>query len=160
MKIMKMKSRPIFWIAVMALCALVLVLAACAAKPTESAAGEAAKPSNGGGPGEAVNLTGDATKGADVFNANCVTCHGPEGKGGVANPGSDDGTVPSLNPIDETMISKDYKTFATNIDLFIEHGSTPEGDKPTLSMLPFGDNKTLSPQQIADVIAYIISLNK
>lgn len=157
---MNVKSRHLFWTAVMALCVLVLALAACQAKPTESAAGEAAKPSNAGGPGEAVNMTGDATKGADVFTANCVACHGPEGKGGVANPGSDDGSVPPLNPIDSTMVNKDYKTFATNIDLFIEHGSTPEGDKPTLNMLPFGDNKTLTSQQIADVIAYVISLNK
>jgi thiosulfate dehydrogenase len=83
-----MKSRPVFWTAILAMCALVLVLAACASKPTESAAGEAAKPSNGGGPGEAVNMTGDATKGAEVYTANCVTCHGPEGKG--------NGPIPSL----------------------------------------------------------------
>lgn len=139
-----------------------VLLAACSsgAKSTESEAVEVPKPSNGGGPGEAVNLTGDATAGADVYNANCAICHGDQGKGGVDNPGSDDKTVPPLNPIDPGLKSSDPKTFATNIDLFIEHGSKPEGESPSKQMIAFGDTKALTPQQIADVIAYIISLNK
>jgi mono/diheme cytochrome c family protein len=136
----------------------ILVLTACSSKDTEGS--EVARPSNGGGPGDAINLTGDATQGADIFANNCVACHGDQGKGGVTNPGSDDKTVPSLNPIDPTMVNSDYKTFATNIDLFVEHGSTPEGESPALSMKAFGDDKLLTPQQIADVIAYVISLNK
>jgi len=137
---------------------VVLVSAGCQAAATPTS--EVAHPSNAGGPGPAVNLTGDATAGAVVFQANCVACHGDQGKTGVANPGSDDGTVPALNPIDSTLVSGDAKTNTTNIDLFIEHGSTPAGSNPTLKMLPFGDQKTLQPQQIADVIAYILSLNK
>jgi len=125
----------------------------------ESAEGEV-KPSNPGGPGDAINLTGDATAGADVYSANCAVCHGDQGKGGVANPGSTDTTVPSLNPIGPGLVSSDIKTYTTNIDLFVEHGSTPEGSGPALLMTAFGDQKTLTSQQIADVIAYVISLNK
>lgn len=140
------------------------LLAACGQKQqaTEGPgeAEEVAKPSNPGGPGEAVNLTGDATAGATVYVDECEKCHGTEGKGGVQNPGSADGTIPPLNPIDSTMVSADAKTFATNIDLFIEHGSTPEGDNPEKTMPALGDQKKLSPQQIADVIAYVMSLNK
>ena len=142
---------------------LLTFLAACggaAATTAAPPAEEAAKPSNPGGPGEAVNMTGDAAAGATVFTDQCVKCHGDQGKGGVENPGSDDGTVPELNPIDSTMVSTDYKTFATNIDLFIEHGSTPAGTNPAKVMTPFGDQKLLTTQQIADVIAYVISLNK
>lgn len=142
---------------------LLSFLAACggaAATTAAPASEEVAEPSNPGGPGDAVNLTGDATAGATVFTDQCVKCHGDQGKGGVANPGSTDGTVPPLNPIDSTMVSSDYKTFATRIDLFIEHGSTPEGDNPAKLMTAFGDQKVLTPQQIADVIAYVISLNK
>jgi mono/diheme cytochrome c family protein len=138
-------------------------VAACGSKstPTQSeGAGEIPKPSNAGGPGKAIDLTGDATAGATVFKDSCVECHGEEGKTGIANPGSDDGTVPSLNPIDPGLVSSDAKTFATNIDLFIEHGSTPEGDNPAKSMTAFGDQKKLTDQQIADVIAYVMSLNK
>lgn len=140
------------------------LLAACGQKPQATEGSqeveEAAKPSNPGGPGEAVNLTGDATAGATVYVDQCEKCHGTEGKGGVQNAGSADGTVPPLNPIDSTMVSTDAKTFATNIDLFIEHGSTPEGDNPEKTMPALGDQKKMSPQQIADVIAYVMSLNK
>ncbi len=147
---------------------LALTLSACssAATPTKPAeeSGEVARPSNPGGPGPAATMTGDASKGAKVFQANCVPCHGQEGKGGVTNTGSKDGTVPPLNPIDPTLKNSDYKTFAYNLDLFLEHGSTPEeaaeGTKPALSMPAFGDQKKLQPQDIANVIAYVISLNK
>ncbi len=135
------------------------VLAACQPAASSGESEKVPKPSNAGGPGPALQLTGDAAAGATVFTANCVACHGDQGKGGVVNAGSTDGTVPPLNPIDEALKDPDKKVFAQNIDLFIEHGSTPEGTSPALSMLPFGDNKTLTPQQIADVIAYVISLN-
>jgi mono/diheme cytochrome c family protein len=145
---------------------LVLVLAfslsACGAKATPE---PIARPSNPGGPGAAINLTGDAAAGAQVFTDNCVVCHGDQGKGGVENAGTADGTVPPLNPIDETLKSTDYKTFATNLDLFLEHGSTPEladgATPPPARVMPnWGDSGRLQPQQIADVIAYLISLNK
>ncbi|MCL4486963.1 MAG: c-type cytochrome [Chloroflexi bacterium] len=127
---------------------------------TVEATEEPARPSNPGGPGAAVNLTGNATAGAQVYTASCAVCHGPQGKGGVQNPGSADGTVPPLNPIDPTIKSTNPKTFATNVDLFVEHGSRPEGANPSLTMPAWGDTKALTPQQIADVIAYIISLNQ
>jgi mono/diheme cytochrome c family protein len=124
------------------------------------AAGGVARPSNPGGPGDAINLTGDSSTGQEVFAENCQVCHGAQGKDNVNNPGSDDGTVPSLNPIDSTMVSSDDKTFAYNIDLFLQNGSTPAGTNPTFSMPAWGTQGTLTQQQIADVIAYVISLNK
>ncbi len=120
---------------------------------------EAAQPSNPGGPGSAIGLTGDPTAGAPIFVTNCQKCHGPTGTGGVNNPGSNDGTVPPLNPIDSSLIDSDAKVYATNLDLFLEHGSTPAGPNPQLKMPAWGDAKTLTPQQIADVIAYVMSLN-
>ena len=74
--------------------------------PTEAPV-EIARPSNSGGPGAALNLTGTVTAGQEVFVANCQKCHGPDGQGGVNNPGSDDGTVPPLNPIDSTLVNSD-----------------------------------------------------
>jgi len=135
------------------------LLAACGTQATptseESAAGETS-----GKPGPALELTGDATAGAAIFKDQCAKCHGEEGTGGVENAGSTDGTVPGVNPLDPEFVSTDAKTFATNIDLFIEHGATPEGDNPAKVMKAFGDEGKLTPQQIADVIAYVISLNK
>ncbi len=126
---------------------------------TEAAEADVARPSNPGGPGPALDLVGDPTSGAKIFVDNCQKCHGEQGQGGVKNPGSDDGTVPALNPIDETLIDKDPKVYACDLDLFIEHGSTPQGSKPQQVMAAAGDTKQLTPQQIADVIAYVISLN-
>ena len=42
----------------------------------------------------------------------------------------------------------------------MEHGSTPSGSNPQLTMPAWGDQKKLTDQQIADVIAYVMSLNK
>jgi mono/diheme cytochrome c family protein len=117
------------------------------------------RPSNPGGPGDAINLTGDPNSGAQIFAANCVTCHNAEGKGGIPNPGSDAGSCPALNPINPALKSSDHLTFVTNLDLFIQHGSTPAGPGPINTMPPSGDSNTLTQQQIADVIAYLISLN-
>lgn len=127
------------------------------------AAGETsniARPSNPGGPGEAVNLTGDANAGAQLYATRCVICHGAEGVGGNPNPGSADGTVPALNPINPTIKDPDYKTFALNLDLFLQNGSVPAGPAPTFTMPAWGNLGALTQQQIADVIAYLISLNQ
>ncbi len=118
-----------------------------------------ARPSNPGGPGPGVELTGKAEVGKIVFDERCAVCHGSEGMGGLLNPGSTDGTMPALNPIDESLKDADYQTFAINLDLFLEHGSMPEGKNPIFQMPDWGDKGILTPQQIADLIAYIISLN-
>jgi mono/diheme cytochrome c family protein len=133
-------------------------------KPTQAPAktnqAEKARPSNPGGPGKAIALKGDPQKGGEIFRANCLRCHNAQGTGGIANPGSADGTVPALNPIDPTLYSKDAKEFAQNIDLFIEHGSTPVGKGPALRMPTFGEQRMLTQQEIADAIAFVINLNK
>jgi len=121
---------------------------------------EIARPNTPGGTGDAVNLTGDSNAGEKIFVDQCQMCHGLQGTDNVLNPGSDDGTIPALNPIDSTLVSADYKTFAYNLDLFIENGSRPAGVNPARWMPPWGAKNGLTQQQIADVIAYVISLNK
>jgi mono/diheme cytochrome c family protein len=120
---------------------------------------EPARPSESGGPGTAATLTGNVDQGRPMFGSYCALCHGPEGVLGISNPDTDDLSVPPLNPIDPTLIDPDPKIFAVNVDLFIEHGSIPEGEGPLLLMPPFGDSNMLTQQQIADIIAYVISLN-
>ena len=112
-----------------------------------------------GTPGAAVTIIGSADHGSILFEKTCSSCHGPEGKGKIANPGSTDGTVPSLNPIAADEFSEEMKTFVANIDRYIQHGSRPEGPNPQFSMLPFGDTHALTQQQIADLEAYILSIN-
>jgi mono/diheme cytochrome c family protein len=132
------------------------------AEPTPIPGGptpEPAQPSMPGGPGPAASMTGDVARGRSSFGVFCAACHSADGVGEVPNPGSDDGTVPELNPIDPTLVSPDLKVFAVNVDLFVEHGSVPEGPAPMIVMPSFGDSKMLTDQEIADLIAYVISLN-
>jgi mono/diheme cytochrome c family protein len=119
-----------------------------------------ARPSFPGGPGAAATMTGNIDQGRAQFGQYCAACHGPEGVQGIPNPGSDDGSVPPLNPIDPTLVNSDSKIFATNVDLFIEHGSIPEGPNPLILMPAFGDHNMLTQQQIANLIAYVMSLNE
>ncbi|MRR17753.1 MAG: c-type cytochrome, partial [Deltaproteobacteria bacterium] len=127
--------------------------AAAAAPPAAASAGPR------GAPGAAVAIIGSADHGAILFEKTCVSCHGREGKGQVANPGSAQGVVPSLNPIDADEASPDPRTFAEKIDRYLQHGSRPEGPNPALTMLPFGDTHALTQAQIADLEAYILNLN-
>jgi mono/diheme cytochrome c family protein len=127
--------------------------------PPNAPTSEPARPSNGGNPGPAVSLIGNAKNGEPLFGKVCATCHGPQGVQGFPNPGSEDGSVPILNPIDSTIANADPKIFAANVDVFIEHGSVPDGQNPLVIMPAFGDGKAITPQQIADIIAYVLQLN-
>ena len=44
-----------------------------------------ARPSNPGGPGPAIDLTGNAENGKQIFATNCQICHGVNGVGGYPN---------------------------------------------------------------------------
>jgi ubiquinol-cytochrome c reductase cytochrome b subunit len=109
--------------------------------------------------GPAAKIIGSAARGAELFKTKCSSCHGSEGKDNVPNPGSDDGTVPSLNPIDEELSNRDPQLFAENIDRFIQHGSIPSGPNPQLRMPNFGDNNVLTQPQISNLEAYLLRLN-
>lgn len=112
-----------------------------------------------GPPAEAATLAGNWKRGKALFEKQCQSCHGPQGTDKVPNPGSDDGTVPPLNPIDPELASKTLSAFAAKIDRYIQHGSIPDGPGPALFMPNWGDSKTLSQKEIADVEAYVMRLN-
>ncbi len=128
--------------------------------PPNASTPQPARPSISGQPGPAASLTGSADNGKALFGKYCAACHGPQGVQGVANPDSDDGTVPALNPIDPTIANADPKVFIANIDRFVEHGSVPSGPSPLIMRPAFGDSHLLANQQIADIIAYLMALNR
>ncbi len=111
-----------------------------------------------GPPGEAASIIGNIEVGRRLFVKNCVSCHGPEAKGGEPNYGSKFGNVPALNPVSRALFSKDPKQFAENLDRFIQHGSTPPGN-PSVRMFDYGDSYSLTQPQIANLEAYILDLN-
>jgi mono/diheme cytochrome c family protein len=115
---------------------------------------------SGAGPASAIH--GNPVAGAPKFAQTCVPCHGDHGANGIANPGSNDGTVPVLNPIDPGFLADsngDPAIFAHDIDLFLQHGSRPAGPRPLISMPAFGDRHALSQRDIADIEAYVMELN-
>ena len=130
-----------------------------AGPPQKGATTSGVAPGPHGPPEAASFVIGSVELGIILFRQNCEPCHGPQGKGKVPNPGSTDGTVPPLNPIDPALFSKDAQTFVNNVDPYIQHGSTPEGPNPALRMLPFGDSESLTQQMIANVEAYVLDLN-
>jgi len=114
------------------------------------------------GAGPASTIHGNPAVGATKFATVCASCHGDRGAAGVANPGSDDGTVPTLNPIDPGFVEDsngDAATFARELDAFVQHGSRPGGKSPLISMPGFGDHKLVSQADIADIEAYVMQLN-
>ena len=115
------------------------------------------------GPSVAVNTIGSAEHGAVLYVAYCQECHGPQGKGGVPNPLSADGTVPELNPIDPEIKGKTTAAFAAGLDEFLQNGSVPDGakpaDDPKYKMPSFGNTFAMSQPQIANVEAYVMKLN-
>ena len=124
--------------------------------PTPAASIEPTPP--GPGPSVASHTIGGASHGETLFAAYCQQCHGARGVGGVKNPGSSDGTVPELHPIDPSLKSKDPQKFVDLIDELIQNGSVPDGT-PRLSMPSFGNTYAMSQQQISDVEAYVLQLN-
>ncbi len=112
-----------------------------------------------GSVGRAAFIVGGAENGADLYKEQCLSCHGADGKGGLKNPGSDDGTVPPLNPIDRKLYNADPRAFAANIDKIIQHGSMPSGPHPALHMPAWGDTRSLTQEEISNLEAYILKLN-
>jgi mono/diheme cytochrome c family protein len=130
-----------------------------APRPTRTDQPPSASPSEHGEPGRSAYVIGSAERGAELFKKNCTPCHGPGGVNNVPNPGSDEGKVPNLKPIDPELFSTDAQTFAENIDRYIQHGAAPAGPHPAIRMPAFGDSNTLTQQEIANLEAYVLNLN-
>jgi ubiquinol-cytochrome c reductase cytochrome b subunit len=126
---------------------------------SSAGSGEESTPSDKKLPGPAAYIIGDTENGVVLFKEQCMHCHGHEAMGNVPNPGSDDGTVPPLNPIDPEFSDKNPQLFAEKIDRMIQHGSVPEGPHPAMHMPAWGDTHALTQQEIANIEAYIMRLN-
>jgi len=81
-------------------------------------------------------LTGDTTRGAEVFRTRCTACHAADGQG---NPGFPALWGPRSFSVGASMARRDKAAS------FIWHN------------MPFGQGRSLTPQQAFDVAAYIDS---
>jgi mono/diheme cytochrome c family protein len=113
----------------------------------------------------ASHQIGGADHGSTLFVLYCVECHGDKGIKGVENPGSADGEVPSLNPIDPEVKGKTAQAFVDGLDGYLQNGSVPgppdssPNAVPRLKMPSFGNTYALTQPQIASLEAYIMQLN-
>jgi mono/diheme cytochrome c family protein len=128
---------------------------------TTSAGAEPPLPPPGqqGPPGLAARMIGNADLGRHLYGQFCLYCHGKDGAGGIANPGSAAQVVLPLRPIDRALFSKEPLNFAENIDRYIQHGSASPGPSPAMDMPAFGSTHALTQQQIANLEAYALQIN-
>jgi len=81
--------------------------------------------------------------GKTIYEGTCIACHGPDGKGAL--PG-----VPDFTAANSPLANPD----AVLLKRITEGYQAP--DSP-MAMPPKGANPTLTPEQIAEVLAYIRS---
>jgi len=95
-----------------------------------------------------ANLKGDAAKGKDKFLGTCSACHGPDAKG-LPGLGKDLTTSPFAKGLADPELI-----------LFITKGRPADDPANTtkVAMPPRGNNPALSDQDLADIVAYIRTL--
>jgi mono/diheme cytochrome c family protein len=109
--------------------------------PTPSAGGSAASGSTA--------LPGDPTKGETVYSQNCATCHGAALEGGIGATLSPIEKLPGVpNSLDPAFLIQ-----------IISNGRQPQPGDPKQAPMPAWSG-TLSGQDIKDVAAYIIQVNR
>lgn len=120
------------------LLALLLALTAC------SGGGAPAAPPTPAGP------VGDASKGAEKFASTCVACHGPDATG-VTGLGKD-------------LTTSEFVKGKSNADLiaFVKVGRPTSDPANTtgVDMPPKGGNPVMTDQDLADIVAYLRTLEK
>jgi len=120
---------------------LMLALAACGGGGSSTESGGDAVP---------AAPAGDATAGGELFATTCVACHGPTGEG-VPNLGKD-------------MTASEFIAGKTDAELiaFIKEGRDPSDPLNTtgVAMPPKGGNPSLSDQDLANIVAFIRTLQK
>jgi mono/diheme cytochrome c family protein len=93
-----------------------------------------------------ADTEGDPAKGKEIFQTNCATCHGPEGKGNGP-------AAAALNPKPRNLSDAEYLSTLSHEHLVkvITEGGTSVGKSPM--MAAWGG--ILSQNDILNVIAYI-----
>jgi mono/diheme cytochrome c family protein len=135
----------------------------------ESGGSNESAPSGGSSGVQSTGIIGDREHGAILFHQSCIMCHGPHGdnktpgfNGYYVTADTANGTqapkgIPTLNPIDRAVFNADPQLFVNHIDQFLQHGIPNTEGGP--NMPAFGDTHQLTQAQIADLEAYILSLN-
>ncbi len=110
----------------------------------DQSSGEATPPAEDQSSGEAAAPSGDAAKGAEIFTATCVACHGADGQGVVgpgfvANPKVTTGATDATKNICDRLTEADHTNVVTN-------GRN--------AMPAKGGNASLTDDDVKNVVAY------
>lgn len=97
-----------------------------------------------------ASLVGDAAKGATAFSQTCSACHGPDGTG--------------VEGLGKNLVTSDFAKGMPDAELilFLSKGRPSSDPLNTtgVDMPPKGGNPALDDQDLADVVAYLRSLEK
>jgi disulfide bond formation protein DsbB len=117
------------------------------AAPAQVTVAPAAQPT---APAPASGATGNAQNGKTLFAGTCVACHGPEGKG-IQGLGKDLTTSAFVKSQSDAQL----------ID-FIKKGrpASDPANTTKVDMPPKGGNPALTDANIADIVAFIRTINK
>lgn len=128
---------------------LSLLLSACAPPPPTPTSAPAV-PGGAAPAKQATASTGDAAKGKDLYAQTCAGCHGPDAKG-----------LPSLG---KDLTTSTFAKGLSNPQFvdFIKKGRPASDPLNTtkVDMPPKGGNPALTDPQIADIVAYVRTLEK
>ncbi len=109
------------------------------------------------GPPVALAQTPQVATGKAVYDQNCANCHGPNGTGGVPNPGASSASKKQIPGLTGTSFTSRFPT-AESVKKIVESGSTVPGRRDVISMPAW--KGVLTEAQIDDVVAYVISLQQ
>lgn len=129
-----------------ALLAAVLLFSGCASDDPPESSGDDAPADDSSGDDE---VAGDAAAGRELFLSSCQSCHGADAQG--------------VEGLGKTIADSDFIASTSGADLidFVKTGR-PSGDPDNttgIDMPAKGGNPALSDDEIADIVAYMKSLN-
>jgi len=103
-----------------------------------------------GGGGAAATPSGDPAAGETVFLSTCASCHGPDAKG-ISGLGKD---------LTTSQFVKDQSD--TELVAFVKQGRPGSDPANTtgVDMPPRGGNPALTDADLANIVAYVRTLNK
>ncbi|MBL8097481.1 MAG: cytochrome c [Anaerolineales bacterium] len=136
--------KPVRVMALLVAAAAALVLSACGAPATP--AGPALNPEAE----KYASLVGDAARGATAYGQTCSACHGPEALG--------------IDGLGKTLVASEFAIGLPDAELMLFLATGRPSSDPLnttgVDMPPKGGNPALDDQGLADIVAYLRTLEK
>ncbi len=127
-----------------------LILSACGGAADGSNSGAAGGPTLSADAAKYAALSGDAAKGATAFSQTCSACHGQDATG--------------VDGLGKNLVTSDFARGLPDAELvlFLSHGRPSSDPLNTtgVDMPPKGGNPALKDQDLADIVAYLRTLEK